>query len=49
MKIVGGHISERLEARKSHLNGNSKYGPEDRDMLSQFIDLAAKNPDLPPW
>lgn len=49
LKIVGKHTSERLEASKSHLNGNTKYGSEDRDMLSQFIDLAAKNPDLPPW
>ncbi|KAH9885148.1 cytochrome P450 [Xylariomycetidae sp. FL2044] len=49
LKIVGKHTSARLEARKSQVSGDSKYGSEERDMLSQFISLAAKNPDLPPW
>jgi cytochrome P450 len=46
LKIVGKHTSERLAASKSNAIGDTA---KSRDMLDQFISLAAKNPDLPPW
>ena len=51
LQIVGKHTSERLKASKASPNGDAEPGTskKDRDMLDQFICLAAKNPDLPPW
>nr|AFD18257.1 R2 [Sarocladium strictum] len=50
LQIVGKHTSERLKASKSQdMNGSAMSVTKDRDMLDQFIGLAAKNPDLPPW
>lgn len=47
LSIVGKFIAERQEARKSNQGIDEPLG--DRDMLSQFFEIQAKNTSLPPW
>ncbi|KFA67838.1 hypothetical protein S40285_08745 [Stachybotrys chlorohalonatus IBT 40285] len=45
--IVGKFIADRTEARE---NGKgAEDGNGERDLLSQFFEIAGKNPSLPPW
>lgn len=45
LSIVGKFISERREEDKAGHAGMES----NRDMLSQFSDLQAKNPSIPEW
>lgn len=45
--LVARHIAERKAARIS--GKGADHGRGDRDMLSQFFELTASNPSLPPW
>lgn len=45
--LVAKYIAERKEARIS--GKGADHGRADRDMLSQFFELASNNPSLPPW
>lgn len=47
--LVARYIAERKEARIAGKGDAEKRLVPERDMLSQFFDLTAKNPDLPPW
>lgn len=47
LSIVAKYIAQRVEARKSGKGVEDGLG--DRDMLSQFMELTAKSPTLPPW
>ncbi|KAK8115338.1 hypothetical protein PG999_007407 [Apiospora kogelbergensis] len=47
LSIVGKCIAERKEAQKS--GKGAEHGRGDRDMLSQFFEIAANNPSLPQW
>ncbi|KUI52982.1 Pisatin demethylase [Cytospora mali] len=45
--LVAKYIADRKEARLS--GKGAEHGRGDRDMLSQFFELTANNPSLPPW
>lgn len=47
LSIVSKFIAERQEARKSNKGIDETLG--DRDMLSQFFEIQAKNASLPQW
>lgn len=49
LQVVSDFIGERQQKVHANEKGEGKVPPQDRDMLSRFLEIAQTNESVPPW